>query len=105
MARQCPYRPGRGGIVIDIRLTPNAAGDSVEGVIERGDGSCALKVKVRAQPEKGKANQAAAVLLAKKLSFAKSDVSVVAGFKDRNKRILIAGDAAEIAARLETLIN
>jgi len=89
--------------MLDIRLIPGAANDAIDGVVERGDGSCALKIRVRARPEKGRANAATVGLLAKKLSFAKSDLSVVTGFKDRNKRILICGDPTVISARLKIL--
>ena len=47
-------------MLIQVKVTPNASEDKVIGM----DGEV-LKIKVRATPEKGKANQAVIDLLAK----------------------------------------
>lgn len=52
----------------------------------------ALKVAVTAPPDKGKANAAVVVLLAKVFGVSKSSLSVVAGQADRRKILRIKGD-------------
>ena len=64
----------------------------------------ALKVKVAAVPEKGKANAAAVALLAKALGVPKSAIRLVAGETARSKVVEIAGDGPSLAARLEQLL-
>jgi len=74
-----------------VRLAPKASRNALRGV-ENGR----LKVTVTAVPEDGKANQALIRLLAKTWRLPKSDISVIAGARDRNKDILIAGAAQDI---------
>jgi uncharacterized protein (TIGR00251 family) len=74
-----------------VRLAPKASRNVLRGV-ENGR----LKVAVTAVPEGGKANQALIRLLAKTWRLAKSDISVVAGARDRNKDILITGATQDI---------
>jgi uncharacterized protein (TIGR00251 family) len=94
-----PARVAADGIVIAVRLTPNASSDAVAGVEESADG-WVLKARVRAIPDKGKANDAAAALLAKWLGVPKSSASLVSGGKSRSKQVLVKGDASELMERL-----
>lgn len=71
---------------LNVRVIPNASRDEVVGW---HDG--ALKVKVTAQPESGKANKAVCALLAKQFSISKRAVIVVRGHSVPNKLIRIAG--------------
>lgn len=57
-----------------IRVVPGARNEGVEWL---GD---MLKVKVRAAPEKGRANAAVEELLAQRLALPQSSVRIVAGF-------------------------
>jgi len=98
-----PFELTNRGLVLTIRLTPNSAKDIVEGCTTLADGRVVLKVRVRAVPEDNKANQAAIKLMAKKLSRPRNDLSLVDGHKSRIKRILIAGDAKEVAAKLNAI--
>lgn len=65
-----------------------------------------MRTRVRAVPEKGKANQALAVLIATWIGVAKSCVAVAAGHTSRYKTVEIAGESDEllaaIAEKLET---
>lgn len=85
---------------LDIRVTPKAARDRIDGWITGADGRPRLRLRVTAAPEKGKANRAACRLLAKALGVAPSGIEVVIGATDRDKTLQIAGDAAAIAERL-----
>jgi uncharacterized protein len=100
-----PFRATATGIVLAVRVIPNAGADRIEGVETRADGAVVLKVRVTAIPDKGKANAAAIVLLSKALGVPKSALTLVTGETARRKTIAIAGDGAAIAARLEQLLR
>ena len=70
------------------------------GIEESGDGGLVLKARVKAPPEKGKANAALTALIAKWLDVARTDCDMVAGSKSRLKQLLIRGDADELMDRL-----
>src|SRR4051794_4954289 len=84
-----------GTIVLRVSVHPGAGRTTVKG--RHGD---ALKVSVAAPPEKGRANEAVAELLAGELGLAKSAVSIVSGETSRSKRFLLAGMKAEDAREL-----
>lgn len=94
------------GVVIQVRLTPKSARDEISGV-EHFGGEAALKARVRALPEDGKANAALEKLVAKWLGVAPSCVKVAHGGKSRMKQVAVDGDAialsALIASRLAAL--
>ena len=93
------------GVRLSIRLTPKAASDSVLG-IETNEGQFAyLKVKVRAVPEKGKANLALIRLLAKSLGLPKSSIEVISGHTSRRKTLLILGNPKDLAEKLENFAS
>jgi uncharacterized protein (TIGR00251 family) len=98
-----PARIAADGIIVAVRLTPKASSDAVTGVEESADG-WVLKARVRAIPDKGKANDAVAVLLAKWLGVPKSSATLVAGGKSRSKQVLVKGDANELMERLAARI-
>ena len=63
-----------------------------------------LKMTVVAPPEKGKANDAVARVLAGALNLATSRVQVVSGFTSQDKVVLIAGcTPEEVRRRLERM--
>ncbi len=81
------------------------AGDASRWSAElRDDGTSVLRLRVAAVPDKGRANAAAIALLAKALGVPKSALTLLAGETARLKTIAIAGDGAELAARLEALV-
>lgn len=91
------------GIRLHLRVTPNAGVDRIEGLETRDDGSTALRVRVKAVPDKGKANAAVIALLAKALGIPRSAITLVAGDTARFKTLRIAGDPAALAASLARL--
>lgn len=100
-----PYRVEGDRLRLSVRVTPKAGADAVDGLYERDDGAASLKLRVRAQPEKGKANKAVIAVLAKALGCAKSNLTVSAGLKDRTKTVMIEGETADMARRLDELVR
>lgn len=98
-----PYRVHDGGVDVFVRLTPKSARDAVEGVELADDGRAHLKARVRAVPEKGKANQALVKLVAKALGVPASTVEIVSGDTARLKTLRIAGNPDVPIAALQEL--
>lgn len=98
-----PWSPAAGGLRLAVRLTPKSSRDEVIGVEDGPDGP-ALKVRVRAVPEDGKANAALAATLARWLGVPKSSLELASGGKSRNKSVLLGGDPAVLASRLEACL-
>ncbi len=85
-----------GGCVLALRVVPRASKDEVRGV--HGD---TLKIKLRAPPVDGKANQALAAFLAEALDVPASRVALIAGETSHSKRVRVAGvTAAQVRQRL-----
>lgn len=95
-----PWRRSGEGLLVAVRLTPKSSSDAVEGVDIR-DGRPVLKARVRAAPEKGKANMALEGLMAKWIGIPRSRVSLVSGATARLKTIALAGDPDMLAAMLK----
>ena len=99
-----PFAVVADGVRVSLRVTPKASRNTMGGLAERADGGVALKVSVTAAPEDGKANQAVIELLAKAWKTSKSSISVAAGAADRNKIVVVAGDPADLAPRMEAAL-
>ena len=79
-----------------MKVVPRAAKDEIVGWLEG-----ALKVRVTAPPEDGRANRAVEELLAAALQLKKNAVTVTAGKGSARKHVAIAGLARdEIVRRL-----
>ena len=98
-----PYARTPNGLTLHLRVTPKAGIDRIEGVEQRDDGSAALRVRVKAVPDKGKANAAVIVLLSEAFGLPKSSVRITAGQTARLKTVSIEGDAAALAERAAAL--
>ena len=83
---QAAVRECAGGVTIEVLASAGAAVSKVRGL--HGN---ALKVAVRAAPEKGKANAEIEELLAEFFGAAKSHVAVTAGQTSRRKRLVVMG--------------
>jgi len=92
-------RTEAGGISLRVRLTPKSSRDEIAGVEPTAEGE-ALKARVRAVPEDGKANAALEALVATWLGVPKGTVSVVGGARSRVKRVSVAGDSDALLARV-----
>jgi uncharacterized protein (TIGR00251 family) len=92
-------------IILTVRLTPRGGRDSIDGIEEMADGRSVLKVRVRAAPSDGAANDALVRLLAKSLGIPLRQVTLVAGATARIKRIEIAGAGPALAAALAGIVG
>jgi len=80
-----------------LRVTPKSSQDAVVGWHRE-----ALKIKVRAAPENGRANAAVVEVLAGALGVAQKSVTIESGETSRNKRVRIHGLAQiSVKARLD----
>ncbi|HEY8383414.1 MAG TPA: DUF167 family protein [Microvirga sp.] len=95
-----PWQAAAGGLDLRVRATPRAGRDAVEGIEALSDGRPVLKVRVRAAPEDGAANEAVRRVLAKALGLPASAVTLAAGATARVKTFRIAGDPAGLGRRL-----
>jgi uncharacterized protein YggU (UPF0235/DUF167 family) len=84
-------------------LTPKGGRDAIDGIEQLADGRAVLKARVRAAPSDGAANDALVRLIARVLDVAPRQVTLAAGASARIKRLMIAGDAAVLAAALEKI--
>ncbi len=85
---------------LDLRVIPNASRNEIVGWH-----AGALKIKVSAQPESGKANKAVCALLAKHLQIQRRSVCVVRGATSQTKRLQIAGlSEASVRQKLEGVV-
>jgi uncharacterized protein (TIGR00251 family) len=74
------------GVRLSIRVQPRASANEVVGT--HGD---ALKVRLRAPPVEGAANEALVDFLAKCLGITRRDVTIVAGSSSRSKIVELTG--------------
>jgi len=81
---------------LKLHVTPGARDEQIVGW--QGD---SLRVRVRARPEKGRANEAVLQLLADRLDLARSRLALVRGGASRDKLVEVEGlSADELRARL-----
>ena len=99
-----PFSARADGLSLRVRVTPRAGRDRILGVIALPTGP-ALKVAVAAPAADGRANDAVIALLSKALGVPKSRVTLASGAASRLKTLRVAGDGAQLAARLVALIG
>lgn len=100
-----PWQPEKDGLAVILRVTPKGGRDRLDGIVTDSAGRPALKIRVAAPPEDGKANAAVCALLAKAFGVAKSAVRITRGELARDKRALIEGDAGSLAKTAERLFG
>jgi len=77
-------RAVEGGIVVSVKVQPNASKDRVVG--EHAD---QIKIAVTVAPEKGKANKAVIKILSQRLGIKNSDMQIISGQTSRDKKVFI----------------
>lgn len=82
-------------VIFRVRVTPRSSRDAISGLREG-----ALRVSLTAPPVDGEANAALIAFLAKKLSVAKRDVTLVRGESSREKLVRVYGASAEAVRAL-----
>lgn len=88
------------GILLAVKITPNARILSVKGIFCDACGQEFLRICVVSVPEKGKANKELTAFLSKELNVAKSDIEIVGGETSHLKRILLKQKDNGIIAKL-----
>jgi uncharacterized protein (TIGR00251 family) len=83
------------GVEFSVKVVPGASREEIAGML--GD---AVKVKVSAPAEGGKANRAVCGLIAEALGVAERDVVIVSGQTRAQKRIFVRGVTVDGAAKL-----
>jgi uncharacterized protein len=74
-----------GSITLTLKVIPKSSRNQIVGVTSEG----ALKVKITAAPEKGKANAAICEFLAKEFDVPRTNVQILRGQTSTNKQIHI----------------
>ena len=87
-----------------MRVSPRSAREGIDGVVETARGP-ALTMRVRAVAEKGEANRAVEVVVARWLGVPNSSVAVTAGGKSRLKTVLVTGQPGRLAALVELYVS
>jgi uncharacterized protein (TIGR00251 family) len=88
-------RPSGGRLLVAVKAMPGARTSEIAGL---RDGR--LLVRVAAQPEKGRANEALVDCLARELGVRKADVELVAGAASRQKTLSIPAACEQALRRL-----
>ena len=88
----------RNGILLNLRVSPNAKRTSIEGPY----GESAIRLRVAAPPVAGRANAEVETFLAKLLGTPRSNVTVVRGASSSDKVVLLTG---AVQAELEEILS
>jgi uncharacterized protein (TIGR00251 family) len=105
MTRHGPFTRVRDGVQVRLKVIPRARRACLDGLVADAEGDERLKLRVTAAPAEGAANEAVTKLLAKALRVPASSIAIVAGAHDRNKTVLIRGDAEALLARLKSIFE
>ena len=88
-------------VTLHVKVVPHASRDELSGWM--GD---ALKVRVTAAPERGKANAAVVELIAAALAMPQQRVRIVGGATHARKRLAISGvTKSELRAALDAALE
>lgn len=104
-ASEKPWKAIDGYLRLSVRLTPNGGRDALEKLEAGSDGDMALKARVSAVPENGKANKALIALIAKALRVPKSAISLISGETSRKKILRLDTDPEDLILKLEKLFD
>ncbi len=99
-----PWTARTEGVTVRVRVTPKSSRDGVDGIEATAQGA-ALKVRVRAVPDKGAANAAVAETLADWLGVPKGSITLLSGATGRVKSLSIEGEPATLGARIEARLD
>jgi uncharacterized protein (TIGR00251 family) len=95
------HEPGGATVVLRVHVQPGAGRTAVV-----GRHGTALKVRVAAPPQAGRANDASAALLAETFGIGAAQVELVGGASSREKRFRISGVELDgFRRRLEQVVH
>ena len=93
MDNECKWlQEAKDGVVLTVKAVPRAAKSEIAGVDDEW-----LRVRIKAPPVDGKANEAIVKFFAALFSLPKGAVSIISGDTARLKRVKISGMTAEKA--------
>lgn len=93
--------PYADGVILPVRAQPGASASGI-----RGEQNGMLKVAVTQVAEKGKANKSLVEALAKGLGLKRSQIELVSGETQREKKFLVRGVTVEdLAARIAAVLE
>jgi uncharacterized protein len=98
-----PWAATAGGVILVVRLTPKGGRDAIDGIEVGADGKPVLRVRVRAAPSEGEANDALVRLIAKAVGVPPRAVNLISGHSSRLKRLKIEGPAIAVTETLERI--
>lgn len=87
-----PKNMNQNNFIIALHVIPKASKNELVGWVDDANGQKALKVKVTAVPEDGKANKAVIALLAKIWGCAARDLEIISGATSRHKKLKIQNE-------------
>lgn len=87
---QLKIQEAEGGVVFSVKVVPASSRTTISGLL---DGT--LKIKVKAPPQKGRANDCLIDFLAKQLGVKKSNVKIIAGQTSPIKKVQVLGLSSE----------
>ncbi len=90
-------KESNGAVSFQVRVVPRANKSEIVGV--EGD---ALKVRLKAPPVEGKANDALVKFLAERLAVSKSQIEILSGHTSRTKVVRVRGIQA---SRLQAVVS
>jgi len=96
------WRPLPDGVAVAVRVQPKSRRPGLHGSAPAADGE-RLRIGVTDPAEAGRANRAACAALADALGLAQSAVRLTTGATSREKTLHVAGDPAELGAKLAAL--
>jgi len=79
-----------GGVIFSTKIVPGSSRTSISGIFNG-----MLKIKISAQPEKGKANRCLLEFLAKQFGVKKNAISIISGQTNPIKQIQVSGISAD----------
>lgn len=94
------YQEKPDGLVVHVRVQPRASRNQLDGAV--GD---RLRLRLTAPPVEGEANKACVAFLADLFSVPKSQVTLLAGEKAREKSLHVRGDVSQLIAVLKRAIG
>ena len=85
----------KGSLVLMVKVSPGAQKNAI-----CGESGGALKIKVAARPEKGRANRELEIFLAGVFGVSKSCVEVISGESARQKQVMLRNISREKAEKI-----
>lgn len=89
------------GILLAVKVTPNAASLAVKGIFCDADGREYLKISVVSVPEKGKANKELIKFFSKELKLSKSEIELISGETNHLKKFLLKNKNQTVVEKIK----